>query len=40
MLSLSGFGIKVMVALKNEFGSVPSSEFFEKVLDGSALDLL
>ena len=27
---LSGFGIRVMVALQNEFGSVPSSEVFLK----------
>ena len=30
--SLSGFGIRVMVASKNEFGSLPSSAIFWKSL--------
>ena len=30
--SLSGFGIRVMVASQNEFGSLPSSEIFWKSL--------
>ena len=30
MLSLSGFGIRVMVASENEFGSIPSSPIFRK----------
>ena len=30
--SLSGFGIKVMVASQNEFGSLPSSAIFWKIL--------
>ena len=30
VVSLSGFGIKVMVASQNEFGSVPSSAIFWK----------
>ena len=30
--SLSGFGIRVMVASQNEFGSLPSSEIFWKTL--------
>ena len=30
VLSLSGFGIRVMVASQNEFGSVPSSAIFWK----------
>ena len=30
--SLSGFGIRVMVASKNEFGSLPSSAVFWKSL--------
>ena len=30
VVSLSGFGIKVMLALKNEFGGVPSSSIFCK----------
>ena len=29
---MSGFGIKVMVASYNEFGSLPSSELFLKSL--------
>ena len=32
MASLSGFGIRVMVASKNEFGSLPSSAIFWKSL--------
>ena len=32
VMSLSGFGISVMVASENEFGSVPSSIIFWKSL--------
>ena len=32
MASLSGFGIRVMVASENEFGSLPSSAVFWKSL--------
>ena len=36
VISLSGFGIRVMVASKNEFGSVPASAIFWKFeKDGS-----
>ena len=31
MISLSGFGIRVMVAMWNEFGSVSSSEIFGEI---------
>ena len=43
VVSLSGFGIRVMVASQNEFGSVPSSAIFWKSLRsmgvGSSLNI-
>ena len=38
VLSLSGFGIRVMVALQNEFGSVLSSAILKRALEGQALE--
>ena len=36
--SLSGFGIRVIVASQNEFGSLPSSEIFRKGLSRTGVE--
>ena len=39
-VSLSGFGIRLMVASLNEFGNILSSAIFEIVSEGEALTLV